>query len=202
MFISILRSRNLVMSVEVFSQWKKNPGLPHIDPEHAQAEALKTGAVARALAKSTPFADDALVVGLLHDIGYLIFIDECPTELQRAAEMSRQKKIPMFQAERAVIGASHAEVGAYLLALWGLPYTIVEAVANHHDPAAVEQQEFDLLAALAISHAAVNTVDGVVREAGDTELNQSYLTQVNAPFSWETAVDIAKGIIESGVAQS
>ena len=31
-------------------------------------------------------------------------------------------------------GATHAEVGAYLLGLWGLPFQIVEAVANHHAP--------------------------------------------------------------------
>ena len=29
---------------------------------------------------------------------------------------------------------THAEVGAFLLGLWGLPFRIVEAVANHHAP--------------------------------------------------------------------
>lgn len=32
------------------------------------------------------------------------------------------------------MGIAHAEIGAYLLGLWGLPYPIVEAVANHHQP--------------------------------------------------------------------
>ncbi len=31
-------------------------------------------------------------------------------------------------------GASHAEVGSYLLWLWGLPGAITEAVAFHHRP--------------------------------------------------------------------
>lgn len=38
---------------------------------------------------------------------------------------------------------SHAEVGAYLLGMWGLPGTIVEAVAHHHRPQRVSHREFD-----------------------------------------------------------
>src|SRR4029077_18261297 len=47
---------------------------------------------------------------------------------------------------------THAEIGAYLLGLWGLPYAIVEAVALHHTPDAVPPHVFDLLAASAVSH--------------------------------------------------
>jgi HD-like signal output (HDOD) protein len=31
-------------------------------------------------------------------------------------------------------GVTHAELGAFLLGLWGIPAPIVEAVANHHQP--------------------------------------------------------------------
>ena len=33
----------------------------------------------------------------------------------------------MHEAERQVIGASHAQIGAYLLGIWRLPYPVVEA---------------------------------------------------------------------------
>ena len=38
----------------------------------------------------------------------------------------------LHDAGKAVPGASHAEAGAYLLSLWGLPFKIIEAVAEHH----------------------------------------------------------------------
>jgi HD-like signal output (HDOD) protein len=53
---------------------------------------------------------------------------------------------------------THAEVGAYLLGLWGLPSPILEAVAYHHAPAHVPQQEFGLLGAV---HAAVALANGI-----------------------------------------
>jgi hypothetical protein len=52
----------------------------------------------------------------------------------------------MYEAERVIIGASHAEIGAYLLGIGGLPYSIVEAVAHHHDPERVPQPDFDVAA--------------------------------------------------------
>ena len=45
---------------------------------------------------------------------------------------------------------SQARVCAYLLGLWGLPYPIVEAVANHHAPSRVKEQK--TLGALGAAH--------------------------------------------------
>jgi len=39
---------------------------------------------------------------------------------------------------------SHAEVGAYLLSLWGIPYPVVEAVAHHHHPDRVPRGKGDM----------------------------------------------------------
>ena len=50
---------------------------------------------------------------------------------------------------------SHAEVGAHLLELWGLPHTIVEAVAFHHRPEAAHDPVLDQVVAVAIGDALV-----------------------------------------------
>ena len=42
--------------------------------------------------------------------------------------------VPPREAEQLLFGFTHAEVGAYLLGLWGLPPAAVEAVAFHHEP--------------------------------------------------------------------
>ena len=50
--------------------------------------------------------------------------------------------------EEREYGFTHAEIGAYLLGLWGLPYILVEAIALHHGPSRVPHENFD--AALAV----------------------------------------------------
>ncbi|MGZ8919735.1 MAG: HDOD domain-containing protein, partial [Limisphaerales bacterium] len=39
---------------------------------------------------------------------------------------------PLFKKELEVYEATHADIGAYLLGLWGLPDAIVHAVERHH----------------------------------------------------------------------
>jgi HD-like signal output (HDOD) protein len=125
---------------------------------------------------------------LLHDIGYWVLVEECPKELVEALELSRSQGLQLFECERRIIGASHAEIGAYLLGLWGLPYPIVEAVALHHTPAAIESQDYDLLGALAVSHALLEPVAAhAVIGSKDLGVDASYLATLNAPFDWEEA---------------
>ena len=96
----------------------------------------------------------------------------------------------MDQAEKRELGASHAEVGAYLLGIWGLPSAIVEAVALHHTPHTVPGGHFDVLAALCISHALVETGECSAFSGASvprSEVSSDYLAAVRAPFTWEEA---------------
>jgi HD-like signal output (HDOD) protein len=51
----------------------------------------------------------------------------------------------LYVVEEELIGVSHAEVGAYLLSLWGLPYPLVEAVAHHHHPGRVPHDKLGVI---------------------------------------------------------
>ena len=59
---------------------------------------------------------------------------------------------PIEDIEREELGATHAEIGAYLLALWGLPDPVVEAVAFHHDPERVQHDSFDVISAVHVAN--------------------------------------------------
>jgi putative nucleotidyltransferase with HDIG domain len=77
----------------------------------------------------------AFTVGLLHDMGKLVMGQVLTPELQ--ADIRRrveQEHLSRSEAEKAVLGTDHSEVGACLLQEWRLPEEIVEAVANHHHP--------------------------------------------------------------------
>ena len=73
---------------------------------------------------------EAYAAGLLHDIGKFILL-----RYDGYAEKILSKgDVKISALEYEMLGASHAEVGAYLLALWNLPNQIIEAVAFHNKP--------------------------------------------------------------------
>jgi len=188
-YLGFASIRNLVMSAEVFSQWEKLRAPPGLEAERLQDHAQRTAAACVALAANTSMADDALLVGLIHDIGYWILIQECPVELQQAIALAAERGISSEQAEREVIGATHAEIGAYLLGLWGFPYTIVEAVAFHHVPTTVPQKHFDLLSILSVAHSlcAHSANDIQLSSEMNPIVDADYFEQLSPPFSWQDA---------------
>jgi HD-like signal output (HDOD) protein len=125
-------------------------------------------------------SEDAFMAGVLHDSGKLILATQKPKYLKEVMAAMRVKQCPMFEAERDAAGITHAEIGGYLLGLWGLPYPVVEAVALHHSPRNVEHLHFDLLPAVHIANILANEARSVVgKPAGDgaDELDLEYLEQ-------------------------
>ncbi len=78
--------------------------------------------------------DQAYTAGLLHDIGKFLLAANRPEAYGRAIQHARKNQLSLRQAEMDFFGADHAEIGGALLASWGLPQPIVEAVALHHAP--------------------------------------------------------------------
>jgi len=121
-----------------------------------------------------------------------VLLQQCPQEVGRAVALAEERGLPLCEAERAVLDATHAEVGAYLLGLWGLPYPILEAVAFHHDPVPAAQTEFDLLASVAVAQTLVADSEprrnGLRHRDSSTPIDGRYLAALDAPFDWAEAV--------------
>ncbi|MFW6147706.1 MAG: HDOD domain-containing protein [Thermodesulfobacteriota bacterium] len=129
--------KSLVLTVGLFSQFDPS-ALSVLHVESIYNHSMKTGAIARQIAKSEHIADElidnAFMAGLLHDIGKLVLAARLPEAYREVFELIRQGGISFPEAETEILGASHADVGAYLLGLWGLPEAVVGAVAFHHNP--------------------------------------------------------------------
>ncbi len=190
LYLGFKTIRNLVMCAEVFSRWPGRLRHAAVDLEDLQMHAQRTAAVARALTAGTQFCDDTVLAALLHDIGYWVLVQECPRELEQAVELALAACIPLPQAEYEILGASHAEIGAYLLALWGLPYAVVEAVAHHHRPERVKSVRLDPLSALALATALTggDDSDGCARNLLPSPLvGPDYLAGLDSPLTWAEA---------------
>jgi HD-like signal output (HDOD) protein len=194
-YLGVAAIRNLLTSLSVF--YPSDPvASTLVNFEELQSHARAAATAAQALANTASLGDEALLAGLLHDIGYWLLAHECPGHLANAIETAVAERIPLHEAETRVLGASHAQIGAYLLGLWGLPQSIVEAVAHHHVPHSASPAEFGPLAALTVANALLPTDDtnafGVAL-VPDLKVNPTFLSAVNAPFDWAEAVRRVRG---------
>lgn len=129
--------KTLVLGVEIFSKLSKN-ALSVISIEEMQKHCVQTGVIAKYIATAEKLdkeiVENAIIASMLHDIGKLILCQYFNDEYKTVAAMVAEENISFVKAERQIFGVSHAEVGAYLLGLWGLPDNIVEGIAFHHEP--------------------------------------------------------------------
>jgi HD-like signal output (HDOD) protein len=102
--------------------------------DEVQRTSLATATIARKQIRDRTLADDAFTAGVVHDIGKLVVALGMPAKFREISELSRASGRGLHAVEEELLGVSHAEVGAYLLGVWGLPYTIVESTAFHHVP--------------------------------------------------------------------
>jgi len=123
-------------------------------------------------------ADRASTSGLLHDIGRLILIDNLPKQYSEALALASSEEIPVFEAEREIFNSTHAEVGAYLLGLWGLDDLIVEAVAYHHWPGQCSAKNFSALTAVHVANLIEHSNTAENRDDIIAQIDMKYLSEL------------------------
>jgi putative nucleotidyltransferase with HDIG domain len=100
---------------------------------------LATAIAARLLAPHLRVnPETAFTAGLLHDLGTLVLVTRFPAEHALVRSYRQAHDCQMAEAELAVIGIDHAQVGSALAAYWKFPEAIQRAVAEHH---AIERLE-------------------------------------------------------------
>ncbi|HWB09264.1 MAG TPA: response regulator [Pirellulales bacterium] len=137
--------RALVLSVSVFSPPSGRATLgPEVD--YLFDHSLAVGTLARALARlaggGATLVNDSFVAGVVHDIGKLVLAQNLAEHYAKVVQTVRLEQTPWYVAEADILGCTHAEVGAYLLGLWGFPDVLIEAVAFHHTPRRCGRQSF------------------------------------------------------------
>jgi HD-like signal output (HDOD) protein len=135
--------KNLAFVSEAFRVFVPDRRIPQSVCTSMQRHAQHTAAIAGLLPVGEKARDEAVVSALLHDIGKLFLASAMPEEFCLSLARANERKCKPYQAEEELLGTSHAEIGAYLLGLWGLPDLVVDAIAHHHRPLRIPHTEFD-----------------------------------------------------------
>jgi putative nucleotidyltransferase with HDIG domain len=150
--------------------------------QHSEQTAAAARAIALSENLSSAKADEAFLAGVLHDVGKVIFATKA------AARPYATSAVDIV----AQMEAHHAEVGAYLLGLWGFPNSIVEAVAFHHTPRQASEEGFGLAGIVHVADRLVHLRSENRLAATDTGLQPGYLESLGLDHclpKWSAAVE-------------
>jgi HD-like signal output (HDOD) protein len=146
--------RALTLSAHVFSAIDGS-GRSHRKLDEIQRSSLATATIARQMVKSRDLANEAFTAGIVHDVGRIVILLAMPEDAQRIAAEAEMSGRPEHELELELLGVSHAEIGAYLLGVWGVPFSIVETTAYHHVPSRASLEVSPVLAPVHLASAMV-----------------------------------------------
>ncbi len=178
-YIGLDTIKSLVLSLHAFSQYAADePG--DFSLGALWSHSLSTGAAAKRIAQieqmDRKLVDEAFVSGLLHDAGKAALAFNFPAQYGETLRQAEVQGVDPLIAEYESFGANHADVGGYLLGLWGLPCPVVEAIAFHHQPAASANTSFSPLTAVHAADVLVATANAGAPTSGP---DMSYLNRLS-----------------------
>jgi HD-like signal output (HDOD) protein len=175
--------RSLALCIHAFSCFDQAK-LKEFSFERIWSHSVLTGIFAKKIAQAegaeSMVADEAFIAGLLHDLGKLMFISNMTDQYREAAALVQNNRLNVLAAEQKLFAATHADVGAYLLGLWGLPVSVVEAVALHHTPGKTLTRTFSPLTAVHVANVLEHEHSSHTAPDCRPLLDEGYLTAIGS----------------------
>jgi len=119
-----------------------------------QQTSMRAAWLARSIAEPE-HRDEVFASTLLHDVGHVVLALGKGAEFAAFSDRVRLGE-SLLDVERELFGVTHADVGARLLAIWGLPSAIVDVVQFHHDPGSAPEPRRKLTSIVHVADALVS----------------------------------------------
>jgi putative nucleotidyltransferase with HDIG domain len=136
-YIGMEKLKQFVLSGHIFNAVEGNLRLQQFLEKlwrHSYLTGIYARKIAESLGKDKEFCNIAFSAGVLHDVGKIIFAEQYLDRYMSVVDKVRATHEFFSIAERDNFGASHGEIGAYLLNIWGLPSRVVNVIQYHHTP--------------------------------------------------------------------
>ena len=191
----------LVLSSKVFSLFEI-PKIPNFSIDALARHNFIVGNFAKAIAQEEvcgkKVCEQAFLAGLMHDIGKLIFCTIYGKRYGDAINFAEKAGAEINVAETEYFNSSHAGIGAYLLGLWGLPDTVIEAIAFHHNPGDFFGEEFGPLAAVHAADVIYHELHPNATSIEKLKFDESFLKNLEVGHKVEKWRALCQEIVASG----
>jgi len=178
-YLGIETIKAIIITTDVFSKFTPEE-VKVFDIKELYKHSIITGVLASKIAAtiSEELVDPSAMAGMLHDIGKIIFIQNKAEEYKAVCERYRKERIPYHVLEKEWIDTNHAEIGGYLMSVWGLPSKIVDAISFHHQPLTSEKSAIvNVTTVIHIANYLYYKLCNLEEEAG-SRLDERYVQQL------------------------
>ena len=155
-YLGLATVRNLLTAVELVRAFIPPSAELVRAVEEIHAHSLGVAELARTLMVHRHQVHDTFTAGMMHDVGLLAIIAYLPDRYTAIREEVERSGRSLEEVELEIIGTSHAHLGAYLLSMWGLPYSLIEAVARSHDAESLPDRTMNPAHAVYIAEQVMN----------------------------------------------
>jgi HD-like signal output (HDOD) protein len=166
-FVGVTLMKAFVLTHRIVEMYQ--PKVQGFSVDAVQRAALMTGALASGMFATRARSEPAFVAGMMHNLGTLVLATRFPRRYAAVLRAQAGERRSLAHIEFDMLGATHAEVGAYLLGLWGIAPEVVEAVALAQSPSKIVDRTLGLSAAVYIASRLVHDPDTAVTPCEDRD---------------------------------
>jgi HD-like signal output (HDOD) protein len=188
--------KTLALYSETFRIFVPSVKIPASFWQMMQRHSQRAAIIAGALPITREIREVALIAALLHDAGTLALASTMADQFCGVLDEMRDKGCTQVEAEESLLGISHAEIGAYLLGLWGINSVAVEAIAHHHHPSRIGHKGLDCSLAVYLSNLLAHEVEIHPDNSDGDHLSETDRRELEAlglldqfPVFWGRAVE-------------
>jgi putative nucleotidyltransferase with HDIG domain len=175
--LGVLPIRSMLVSLQLCRAMSDVCAPRGFSLEALQAHSLATAQFAMQMVKDSEQRKNAFSAGMLHDVGRMILAIGLPEQNEAVQAAVAATSDPEYVIEAKLFGCTHAEVGAHMLSLWGLPPALIDAVAFHHNPMASGESNFAAIAAVHVANVLAQE-QATGKPVRDGELQLEFLNHI------------------------
>jgi len=171
----------MALTTEVFKKLEKN-SIEEFDLDEFWSHSVRVGNIARMIAEMAGaekvVQGHAFTAGMLHDVGRLVFASKLGTRYSKILRQSNNDEEIICLLEQSAFGVSHAEIGAYMIGLWGLHDPVVEAIAYHHTPMENYFEAFSEITAVHVADGIADMIGNGIEDIFDSSILVYYIEKL------------------------
>ncbi len=149
--------RQSLVSSLIMDQFEKKLATSQFNLDKFHRHASFSASIATMLARALDYEKTAelFTAAMMHNVGKLVIAAYLPDISRQISDLKRSEKLNALTAERRVLGYTHAELGAAVLARFNIPEELCRAVRRHEmdmeiETPADEEHQLELILRAAV----------------------------------------------------